>query len=966
MENQAGSAAKTPPAGLTAESGKPPVFDPKTKVICIQALQSLRAGFSQSLLYSQETRQYEKVAESTFEALNAAIESLSGFHLSISRSEAIINAQRLDTPLSVRSSIDQIDRFIYNAGLSSIKFEKGLTIQELAPFLQIVARKKFVSSEGAAINKQLREMGITHIQVGELRYVGLSEGEHVVSRSSASSANHSGVQGAVSEMAGTFQSTMDQIQDVQSRKQLQVEMTGQLIEHDDAMLASMLTVGVEHLRDNDSPDMLSLAVVPKRDGELLNAILRLARQVLMKGIDNEDQIFVSLRDFIQRLAEPYRKRAEDILNQLEVDDSTSFLLPDWLLRATASLKGGSAEDRLDGILVQSPNALLDERMFPQILDVLDEFSVARLESQAELLATHVAGAVKAPTKKMRIKAVERLSKLLERSMEQTSKAVKIIEDALLDACLHETCDEVMVLLVDYLSKRCEHHYKLENYERSLEHLEWITGLEQASRSALRDDAVNLARTEREKLAKTPFAQTLPNDMLASDTKGKVAARMVQLLGKELWLKILDLIRTVADANTARVLTTYLAGFGKEAHQLFFSSFERADTKPIALRLLELAPTISTHPALWKPAYSLLRHADATVRERAVEAVLKLDSEMSFKAIFDSLRQDPDLAHRSGLLAAVARSADPKAFKMLMDELYGAMNSKDLDEQQLALTLEALSGFENDELVAPVTSMIYPKGRSLVGIDRTYSKFITMAAIKALAKVYKNPVAIEALERARMQKDPEIARLALATVRGLLAAKHHQDEQNGPPPASPSASSMMPVAGKSGGITAVRRRGFEELQGEAEISSLFQRGAGIGGARSTGGNGTGGTSGLTRATPRDPEPTPPDAKPILEGQLEDMGLANTVRMIGGRDGTLIIGSETEARVTIRNRKIIHCVYGELRGTEALSKIYEIQQAPFAYFTSLPAPPANLEVDIKEIELAIREFFRSGAPDETQFY
>jgi hypothetical protein len=961
MENQAGSAAKTPPAGLTAEAGKAAAFDPKTKTICIQALQSLRAGFSQSLLYSQETKQYEKVVDTTFEALNTAIETLNGLHLSISRSEAIVNAQRLDTPLSVRSSIDQIDRFIYNAGLSSIKFEKGLTIQELAPFLQIVARKKFASSEGAAINKQLREMGIAHIQVGELRYVGLSEGEHVVSRSNSSSANHSGVQGAVSEMAGTFQSTMDQIQDVQARKQLQVEMTGQLIEHDDAMLASMLTVGVEHLRENNSEDMLALAAVPRRDSELLNSILRLARQVLMKGIDNEDQIFVGLRDFIKQLAEPYRKRAEDILNQLEFDESTSFLLPDWLIRATASLKSGSAEERLDGILVQSPNALLDERMFPQILDVLDEFSVARLEAQAEALTTHVAGAVKAPTKKMRIKAVERLSKLLERSMEQTSKAVKIIEDALLDACLHETCDEVMVLLVDYLARRCEHHYKLENYERSLEHLEWITGLEQASRSALRDDAANLARTEREKLAKTAFAQTLPNDMLAADVKGKVSARMVQLLGKELWMRILELIRTVADVETARVLTTYLAGFGKDAHQLFFSSFEHAETKQISLRLLELAPAVSTHPALWKPAYNLMRHADATVRERAVEAVLKLDSEASFKAIFETMRQDPDLAHRSGLLAAVARSADPKAFQMLMDELHSALNSKDLDEPRVALTLEALSGFENDDLVAPVTAMIYPKGRTLVGGEsRTYSKFITMAAIKALAKVYKNPMAIEALERARTQKDPEISRLALATVRGLLAAKHAQDELSGPPPTSPSASSLSPIAGKSGTNTAVRRRGFEELQGEAEVSSLFQRGAGIGGARPSGS-----TSGLTRATPREPEPMP-DVKPILEGQLEDMGLANTIRMIGGRDGTLIIGTPTEARVTVRARKIIHCVLGELRGIEALAKIYEIQKAPFAYFTSLPAPPANCEVDIKEIEIAIREFFRTGAPDETQFY
>jgi len=98
------------------------------------------------------------------------------------------------------------------------------------------------------------------------------------------------------------------------------------------------------------------------------------------------------------------------------------------------------------------------------------------------------------------------------------------------------------------------------------------------------------------------------------------------------------------------------------------------------------------------------------------------------------------------------------------------------------------------------------------------------------------------------------------------------------------------------------------------------------------------------------------------------LINTVRMIGGRDGTLVIGAaNTDVRMTIRGRKIIHCIYGDKYGVEALTKIYEIQEAPFAYFSTLPAPPANMEIEINNIDQAIREFFRTGAaPDETAFY
>src|SRR5438270_562947 len=109
MDNSPGSAAKTPPSGSPAHpsppgeggakgaDGKPAGYDVKTRTVIIQAMQSLRAGFSQALLYPQGTPQYEKIAENTFAALNVVVEQLGGMHLSISRSEAIVNGQRVDT-----------------------------------------------------------------------------------------------------------------------------------------------------------------------------------------------------------------------------------------------------------------------------------------------------------------------------------------------------------------------------------------------------------------------------------------------------------------------------------------------------------------------------------------------------------------------------------------------------------------------------------------------------------------------------------------------------------------------------------------------------------------------------------------------------------------------------------------------------------------------------------------------------
>src|SRR4051794_33704424 len=76
--------------GVQASSSGTPVatgLDLRLRTFCIKALQQLRAGFSQALLYAQDTKQYEKSAEATFEALNLAVNELGAFHISISRSE---------------------------------------------------------------------------------------------------------------------------------------------------------------------------------------------------------------------------------------------------------------------------------------------------------------------------------------------------------------------------------------------------------------------------------------------------------------------------------------------------------------------------------------------------------------------------------------------------------------------------------------------------------------------------------------------------------------------------------------------------------------------------------------------------------------------------------------------------------------------------------------------------------------
>src|SRR5205823_3249146 len=154
-----------------------------------------------------------------------------------------------------------------------------------------------------------------------------------------------------------------------ARIQLRAELTDQLIEKSDAMLENVLATAAQRVKISCTESQAALMAVPHRDGKLLQDTLALGRMILEKGAAPGDESVQRLRLIIEQIVHPYRSHAEDILAKAPVDRSNLGLLPDWLVKAHASLQGGSAAERVGGILCQSPCALLDEQMFAQIIDV---------------------------------------------------------------------------------------------------------------------------------------------------------------------------------------------------------------------------------------------------------------------------------------------------------------------------------------------------------------------------------------------------------------------------------------------------------------------------------------------------------------------------------------------------------------------------------------------------------------------
>lgn len=941
-----------------SQAGATPVrkFDAATVALCLQTVTQLRNGLTQALLYTEGTKQFERTCTTFFTAFETLLQKIGAFKFTIARVEPLFNGERIDSPPGARAHLEYIEKALSAANTAGLKFDLGLTLEEVGPFLQLLARRKFPAAESAKVNAFLRENGIDHIHIDELRYVALSEEQKIYTGDAPVLGTHANAQKNLSELVNATIASIDKINDGEARGQLRAELTDQLIEKSDEMLTNVLATASQRLKSNVSVEQTALVAVPQRDARLLTNVFEFAALLREKKMLDDPGIAQTLRKHLEGIVEPYKMHAEDILAHAVFEDSLLHLIPPWLLKARASLKGGSAAERWEGILSQSPCALLDEQMFHQIIDVLDELTVAAMDAEAEQLSAHIAGALRSPTKRERSKAVERLSFLLERSLEQTSPSLRIIEDGLLKACRHETCDEVMDLLLTHLAKRCLFHYSQKNYQRSMEHLDGMVNLEESSRLAMKDEGANLARMAREKLSATELAVSLPQDILDEGETGVLARKMIKLLGPGMFVAIIARLRFELVETKCVALARHLKAMGPDAINMFYVALGKESEGRVAVRMMALAPEVGGDEGLWLQVPALLLHQDGAVGTAALGVLMQRDGEEAVNVLCKVLRAEEDPERRKVWISALSQLKHLSAQQVLLAELEEAATIADADSELLMTVLEALSQAGNGGVIRVIATLV----------ERTPlpPKPVLMTALKALAPFYTDPMAVATFERARKLKDPELARLALVCQRGIVAAEqqHTLDQE------AVVEAELDAPASNTAQITKGRktRRGFEALDRE-QIDDVFQVGVAVG-----------------KNAPAPEEPAPLAAsptrlsersvgemKPTLEGRVEDLGLARTVRIVGSKDGLLrifildAVGAEMgEGRIYIRGKKVRQATCGDRAGIRAMHSMDRMTNAFFAYYPASFTSDASLDIEIDKVQDALLKY-RDQEDDNAYF-
>jgi len=1029
--------APAPAAAPTASTAAPKrhAFDEAQSTLCLDALKHLRIGVSQALLYSADSKQFGKASENTLAALDGLLNALGGFKLGIAGSEVLINGLRLEVPAALRGGVESLEKVMADTGCGGLKFEKGVDAAELGIFLQLMARKKLPRGDGAKVNQLIREQGVTHIQVDELRYVAVSKGQMVVSGTARAQAVHMAAQKAMTELVDAVLGVINNVEDEEAKRRLRADLADQLIEKSDPMLANLLGASSERLKPTPSAEHVALAALPSRDGVLLNHALHMGSLMVRKtrgaGTAPEgsgqggagspagvgaagsggtgsgagqrlqeppgvapglapvaDDELSSVRQIVEQLVDPYKSRPEEILGQMQVEEDSVGLLPEWLLRAYTSLQSRSPQERLQGMLQQSPAVLLNDKMYPQVSGVMDELAAARLGAEAGQLGAHVTGSLHAPTKRERAKAVQRLSELVERPQaEQVPEAVNAIEDELMDTCAHETTDDVMKLLLEHLTRRCVHHYKGGNYARVHEHLDWVAGLEESARLAMREDEDNLARQAIQQLAKTDVVPGLAEDILDAGDKGRAARRLAQLLGSEVWSTVLQRLRAETDPVKAETLARALRELGKEAVDLFLNALAQEADGATALKLLDLSHLVADAEEVWGLLPKLLCHADKALSAKAIGLAVQHDGQAALDVLCAAARESTDAGRRKLFVQAAAQLHDQALQPKLLRLLETDIGSGQLENQNNLFYLECLSAAGNRGIVHVLSKAMSTRGRTLVlaasgGLH--LPKAFALTAIKALGPFYHDPAVAEILDRLRKDKDQDIARLALVGFRGLLVSEHAKAPETAPAQESPShtpagherdvrgTTGVPPVPASAASVAADRKSRFlfAAFPPSSPVSAPTSGGS-AGGFSSPERAETGVTKAHATPAPQaSAAPGPPAADPrssgltpSAEGHLQELGLVPALRMLTAKDGYMeVVSLGGRGGIYVVGGKVLNAAYTESDGlvrdgAAALAAISALQKADFAYFPGVAPPKVTLNLEVEKIEEGLRRYRES---------
>src|SRR6185503_17223258 len=295
----------------------------------LELLNNLKLAVAQLRLYPKDSPQVAKMGTAAYQSLTTYLEGNPKLVLGAAPTGLLINGQRLTSKdfafVMLESSLIS---FFLDAGIKSITFRKGASLEELLTFLDALVKKFWDVKEGKEINRRLQEERVMSISVDEFEYVAVGEGDLLI-KDATKRLEKSGSK--VSEIMKTLDLLIEAVVDPDVGADGRLEIMKKLLEADPTLLEKAKAEPLARSgRVDKVPGLISLEKGREAVGELARQLrdapedaragLRKVGNIVIDAFRHDPRLMALMRQFLSSeaadmmpvwMTEEYREASQD-------------------------------------------------------------------------------------------------------------------------------------------------------------------------------------------------------------------------------------------------------------------------------------------------------------------------------------------------------------------------------------------------------------------------------------------------------------------------------------------------------------------------------------------------------------------------------------------------------------------------------------------------------------------------------
>lgn len=710
----------------------------------LELLNNLKLAVAQLRLYPKDSPQVAKVGGAAFQSLSAYLEESAKLVLAAAPHGLLINGQRLGSKDFATVTLESsLISYFLDAGIKTIVFRKGVSMEELLTFLEALVRKFWDVKENKEINRRLRDERVLSIAVDEIEYVAVGEGDLVI-KDATRKLEQSGAK--VTELLRTLEQLTEASMDPGVGAEARLEIMKKLIEQDPSLLGRASVDPFFRIGQTDKvPGLLTLDKGRECIGELARA-LRAAPEALRPGLRRAGNLVIDAFRHDPRLTTLMRQflaaQAQELIPVWMTEEFAQAAQESGPAARATVLLALAADEQADPLLAEAP-ALVRELL-----------SAGRLDLAAKIIARLTSVFLDRSAERRR-KAADALFSLMPTWENESLVIAREGFETLLRSALETEQDpEAYGKLAGIAAILAEGRLKRGEPELALETLS-LLGRHHAAKETALAFRTEIAFQTLERVAQSPGFPSVLGRLRTGDP---VAMRLVESLGDAAASHLVAEMKKIETTSNRLPFAEVIARIGTGAAAVLSEELQRTTSPTDALRLLEALPHAAPENIATVALSSTLRHPSHAVRRRTAAILTERAYARSGDLLLQALNDEKEPTNRATLIDGLGKLRVTAAFEVLAS----LADSRSESDELRASACMALARLGHVEAI-PILASIASKSSRGLGLLKAATPALRTAAIRALGQFPAHPAAREALKKITEDSDPHLQSAARETL-----------------------------------------------------------------------------------------------------------------------------------------------------------------------------------------------------------